>query len=74
MESSLSILKKGRLLRLRETNCRYVAPGIESWGDYSNKAGTGAKTGRAKLTKVLEHFQLLGQFVPEEALAALAQH
>jgi len=64
MESSLSILKKDRLLRLRETNCRYVAPGIESWGDYSNKAGTGAKTGRAKFTKVLEHFQLLGQFVP----------
>src|SRR5262249_43583582 len=31
MESSLSILKSGRLGRLTETNCVYVAPGIESW-------------------------------------------
>ena len=33
MESSLSILRQSRLQRLRETNCWYVAPGVESWTD-----------------------------------------
>ena len=41
METSLSILQGPRLRRLRETNCIYVAPGVESWADYSNKAGVG---------------------------------
>jgi radical SAM superfamily enzyme YgiQ (UPF0313 family) len=64
MESSLSILKENRLPRLRETNCVYVAPGIESWDDYSNKAGVGAKRGVAKLEQVVAHFRLLGRHVP----------
>ncbi len=63
MESSLSILKPSRLHRLRETNCAYIAPGIESWLDYSSKAGTGAKTGREKLEQVVSHFKLLREFV-----------
>lgn len=64
MESSLSILKPNRLRRLRETNCVYVAPGIESWADYGAKAGVGAKSGETKLDRVVEHFQHLGDFVP----------
>jgi hypothetical protein len=64
MESSLAILKEGRLPRLRETNCVYVAPGVESWDDYSNKAGVGAKRGAAKLEEVVAHFRLLGRHVP----------
>ena len=64
MESSLSILKPGRLQRLRETNCVYVAPGIESWVDYSAKAGVGSKSGEAKLDQVVEHFRQLGDYVP----------
>lgn len=63
MESSLSILKEGRLSRLAETNCVYVAPGIESWTDYSNKAGTGSHTGRKKLEKVIAQFDILGKYV-----------
>ena len=64
MESSLSILKPNRLQRLRETNCVYVAPGIESWVDYSGKAGVGSKSGEAKLDQVVEHFRQLGDYVP----------
>jgi radical SAM superfamily enzyme YgiQ (UPF0313 family) len=63
MESSLAILKPDRLPRLRNTNCVFAAPGIESWGDYSNKAGVGATHGRNKLEQVLRHFELLGQHV-----------
>ncbi len=64
MESSLSILKAARLSRLAETNCAYVAPGIESWTEYSSKAGTGAHTGRDKLEKVIDQLGLLGKYVP----------
>ena len=64
MESSLSILKPDRLHKLRETNCVYVAPGIESWVDYSNKAGVGSKIGEAKLEQVIDHLRLLGEYVP----------
>ena len=63
MESSLSILKGSRLHRLRDTNCAYVAPGIESWADYSAKAGTNGVAGQEKLDRVVEHFDLIGQFV-----------
>lgn len=64
MESSLSILKPNRLQRLRDTNCIYVAPGIESWVDYSGKAGVGSKSGEAKLDQVVDHFRQLGDYVP----------
>ena len=64
MESSLAILKPSRLQRLRNTNCVFAAPGVESWADYSNKVGAGAKQGRDKLEQVLGHFDLLGQYVP----------
>jgi radical SAM superfamily enzyme YgiQ (UPF0313 family) len=64
MESSLSILRGPRLHRLRETNCVYVAPGVESWADYSNKAGVGRSVGHEKLDKVVEHFAELHQHVP----------
>jgi hypothetical protein len=64
MESSLSVLKPDRLSRLAETNCAYVAPGIESWTEYSGKAGTGAHIGRDKLEKVIAHLSLIGRHVP----------
>lgn len=64
MESSLSILKPARLARLKATNCIYVAPGVESWSAYSDKAAAGAKQGRDKLEAVVAHFALLGRFVP----------
>lgn len=64
MESSLAILKESLLHRLRATNCVYVAPGIESWDDYSNKAGSGSKMGRAKLEHIVRHIDLINEYVP----------
>lgn len=64
MESALAIIKPSRLQRLRDTNCVFVAPGVESWADYSNKAGVGVKQGRDKLEQVVSHFDLLGMYVP----------
>ena len=65
MESSLSILRQSRLQRLRETNCWYVAPGVESWTDYSNKSGVSTKAkGRRKVEQVVAHFELIRQYVP----------
>jgi len=64
MESSLSILRGPRMHRLRETNCIYVAPGVESWTDYSNKAGVGRSVGHEKLESVVSQFEELHQYVP----------
>ncbi len=63
MASSLSVLRGPRLQRLRETNCVYVAPGIESWGPYSNKAGVGKITGSDKVSRVVEHLRQLHEYV-----------
>jgi len=64
MESSLSILKGPRLKRLKATNCQYVAPGVESWIDYSNKSGVGSTVGIQKLERVIAHFHELHEYVP----------
>jgi radical SAM superfamily enzyme YgiQ (UPF0313 family) len=64
IESSLSILRGSRIERLKETNCVAVAPGVESWADYSNKAGVGRETGLEKLDRVAEHFRHLHESVP----------
>ena len=64
MESSLSILRGDRLRRLSDTNCVSVAPGVESWSNYSRKAGVGRATGPEKLERLVEHFTLLHEHVP----------
>lgn len=64
MEASLSVLKPERMRRLAESNCLYAAPGVESWTEYSGKAGTGTRKGREKLEKVIAQFDLLGKYVP----------
>lgn len=65
MQTTLSNLKPSRLQRLRSTKCIFVAPGIESWMNYSNKAGVNRKTGQEKLEKVVRHFELLRQYFPD---------
>ena len=64
MESSLSILRGPRLSRLKDTKCVFVAPGVESWADYSNKAGVGQKVGPIKMERVVEHFHELHEHIP----------
>ncbi|MGH9863546.1 MAG: B12-binding domain-containing radical SAM protein [Candidatus Acidiferrales bacterium] len=63
MESSLSILRGGRVKRLKETNCIATIPGIESWMDYSNKVGLGRTAGRAKVEQVVEHLRSIHENV-----------
>jgi hypothetical protein len=64
MECSLSVLRASRLPKLNETNCLYVAPGIESWADFHQKAGIAGKKGREKLLHVLEHLRQVKRYVP----------
>jgi len=64
IESSLSVLRGPRLKRLQDTHCLAIAPGVESWVDYSNKAGAGREAGVAKLDRVSEQFQLLHEHIP----------
>jgi radical SAM superfamily enzyme YgiQ (UPF0313 family) len=64
IESSLTILRGERIPRLGATNCAFVGPGVESWGEYSNKAGVGRATGPAKVERVAEHFRRLYEHVP----------
>ena len=64
MESSLTMLRPPRVSRLRDTNCVMVAPGVESWTDYSNKAGVGRTAGIQKVRQVADHFGLLAEQVP----------
>jgi radical SAM superfamily enzyme YgiQ (UPF0313 family) len=64
IESSLTVLRGDRPHRLKETNCAMVAPGVESWTDYSNKAGLGRRGGAEKVDRVAEHFAQLAENVP----------
>jgi hypothetical protein len=64
MESSLSVLKPARLARLGATNCVFVAPGIESWDDFSNKSGGASKKGMEKVESVADQFRDLHAHVP----------
>jgi radical SAM superfamily enzyme YgiQ (UPF0313 family) len=65
IEASLSVLRDSRLHRLRDTHCAFVAPGVESWGDYAGKSRlpTGYEP-REKLDYVVERFKTLHEYVP----------
>lgn len=66
IESSLSVLRDDRrLARLRDTRCDYIAPGIESWGDYARKSSVRASlSGHAKLEQVLRQLERIREYVP----------
>lgn len=64
VESSLNILRPNRLARLKDTNCISMVPGIESWSQYSKKAGVGSAINEEKLTQVIDHFSTLHEHVP----------
>ena len=64
VESSLTNLRLPRLQRLRDTNCAVMAPGIESWAAYSNKAGVGQTINKPKVEQVVAHFRVLVDYVP----------
>lgn len=64
MNCPLSVLRPDRLERLRRTNCLFLAPGIESWYDYGNKALAGELRGRDKLDYVVGKLAEARRFVP----------
>ncbi len=65
IQSSLSVLREDRLRRLRDTGCTYLAPGVESWTDYSQKSRVGRRRrGREKLEEVATSFERIQQYVP----------
>jgi len=64
METSLSILRRSRLERLKNMGKFYIIPGIESWTAYSNKVIAGSITDpREKLEKVIEHLNIIRPYV-----------
>lgn len=64
VESSLKLLNPERLIRLRDTNCSAIAPGIESWNGYANKTGVGRAMGSDKLELVVTQLQQLRAYIP----------
>jgi len=64
METSLSILRRSRLERMKNIGNFYIIPGIESWTAYSSKVGAGSITDpREKLDKVIEHLNIIRPYV-----------
>jgi radical SAM superfamily enzyme YgiQ (UPF0313 family) len=64
METSLSVLRRSRLERLKNVGKFYIIPGIESWTAYSNKVIAGSTAGpREKLEKVIEHLNIIRPYV-----------
>lgn len=64
VESSLSLLRSDRIDRLRETNCSYLAPGVESWYLYGEKAKTSGSVGASKFERVCDKFEELSRKIP----------
>ena len=64
-EGSLSSLTGNRLKRMKKAGCLCVIPGIESWDGYSKKAGIKSfKSAREKLNEIVDHFELIHQYIP----------
>jgi radical SAM superfamily enzyme YgiQ (UPF0313 family) len=64
METSLSILRRSRLERLKKLGKFYIIPGIESWAAYSSKVGAGSTAGpQEKLEKVIEQCNIIRPYV-----------
>jgi hypothetical protein len=64
MEASLSLLEPVRLSRLRAAGCVMVAPGIESFADYSSKSRTSRATGEAKYAAVSARIREIEAEIP----------
>lgn len=66
IESSLSILKNtSRLERLRDSGCLYIAPGVESFGNYADKSGLRAiHSARERLEAVAAQLQTINHYIP----------
>ncbi len=64
MESSINLLNLNRLERMLDTKCLFILCGVESWNEFSVKAGVGGASSTEKMEKVIEQFELLKDYVP----------
>ncbi len=63
-ESSLSLLSEPHLQRLQRNSFRGILPGIESWFDLGNKSKTGKKQGEEKVSHIVDHINLISEYIP----------
>jgi hypothetical protein len=63
-ESSLSLLGEENLKRLGRNGFIALLPGVESWFDHGEKAGTKRLTGMEKVRAVADHLNLIHRYVP----------
>ncbi len=63
-ESSLSLLSRPHLERLRRHGCIGLIVGIESWFGFNAKTRQGAKVGHDKVAAVAEHVNLIARYIP----------
>jgi hypothetical protein len=63
-ESSLSLLSEPHLQRMQRNGFRAILPGIESWFDLGNKSKTGKKQGEEKVRHVVDHINLVSEYIP----------
>ncbi|MHC4225472.1 MAG: radical SAM protein, partial [Planctomycetota bacterium] len=63
-ESSLSLLGEANLKRLGASGFVALLPGVESWFDHGEKAGTKRLTGMEKVRAVADHMNLIHRHVP----------
>ncbi len=63
-ESTLAILTEEHMKRLKRNGFIALLPGIESWYDMGGKSKTGAAQGADKLDQVVEHVNMVTQYVP----------
>jgi hypothetical protein len=63
-ESSLSLLGEANLKRLGRNGFVALLPGVESWFDFGEKAGTRRLTGMEKVRAVADHLNLITRHVP----------
>jgi hypothetical protein len=63
-ESSMSILTEKNLHRMKKNGIVALLPGIESWYEMGNKAGTSRVSGEEKLNRVSEHIRVIQRYIP----------
>lgn len=65
IECSLSILNESRLKRLADTGCIIGLFAIESWHEYTNKAGVSRKkTAEQKMNNIVAQFEQIKHYIP----------
>jgi len=63
-ESSLSLLTKTNVKRLKKNGFKVVLPGIESWFQMGNKSRTGEKRGIDKVLQLSDQVNMILSYIP----------